>query len=177
MWDDFEDLGDQRKFYRIATIHWSDPEEWKPGDGNFKVPAGWAGQGGIYAITRRHWRQANREQIAYIGKAINFSKRLIMRHNHFDIVRRAGPTMVSCGRIKFQRIKSHTGHYLEIEDIVKFAVWDHLENHQGFHSLPGFRKNASAPKIMQPWIIENTGYRFERQMPRKIVYPAIAIKI
>uniref|UniRef100_UPI0019532E51 hypothetical protein n=1 Tax=Stenotrophomonas maltophilia TaxID=40324 RepID=UPI0019532E51 len=65
MWDDFEDLGDQRKFYRKATIDWSTPRTWNPKDREFDVPEGWAGFGGIYAMIRRHGRQLDGQRIAY----------------------------------------------------------------------------------------------------------------
>jgi hypothetical protein len=112
-------------------------------------------------------------RIAYIGKAIAFEDRLINTHNHFDIIQRRGPTLVSCGRIAFERVRSRVGYYLEIEDIVKFAVHEWLENSQGFESLPGFRKGQ--PRAMAPWVIANEGYRFDGHMPRRIVYPAFAV--
>lgn len=113
-------------------------------------------------------------RLAYIGKALNFNKRLTSKHNHFDIIERRGDTSVSCGRIAFDRVQSNKGYYLEIEDIVKFCVYDWLENKQGFESLPGFRK--SQPRSMMPWVIVNKGYRFGGIMPRRIVYPSIGVE-
>lgn len=163
-----------RAYYRIATITWSKPLIWDPNERCFPVPSGWAGFGGVYAFTRNHWRQQGKARIAYVGKAISFTNRLINTHNHFDIVKRRGDTSVSCGRIAFERVRSRTGYYLEIEDIIKFAVWPHLENTQGFESLPGFR--AGQPKAMMPWVILNEGYLFGGIMPRRIVYPAVGIE-
>ncbi|PBC21284.1 MULTISPECIES: hypothetical protein [unclassified Mesorhizobium] len=163
-----------RAYYRLATITWSEPLVWHPDDRSFPVPVGWAGHGGVYAFTRKHWRQQGRARIAYIGKAISFKGRLINTHDHFDIVKRRGDTMVSCGRIAFERVRSRPGYYLEIEDIIKFAVYAHLENTQGFESLPGFR--ISKPTAMVPWVITNEGHRFGGIMPRRIVYPAIGIE-
>lgn len=161
-----------RKYYRLATITWSPPREWKASQPCFAVPEGWAGHGGVYTFIRDHAHQS-KKQIAYVGKALSFRDRLTNQHNHFDIIERKGATLVSCGRIAFQRIRSHPGHYLEIEELVKFAVWEWLENTQGFESLPGFRKQQ--PRAMVPWVITNEGYRFDRLMPKRIVYPAIGV--
>src|SRR5215213_2927632 len=93
--DDPEDVGGYsgRNYYRLATITWSRPRRWDPAE-DFKVPAGWAGHGGIYAFIRSHWRQ-HQNQIAYIGKAVDFQGRLRKRHQHFDIVKRQGMCSVS----------------------------------------------------------------------------------
>ena len=82
--------------------------------------------------------------------------------------------MVSCGRIAFQRVRSRTGYFLEIEDIVKFAVYQHLENVQGFESLPGFRSTSTGPMV--PWLIKNEGHSFGGVMPKRIVYPAFGVE-
>ncbi len=176
LWDDPDEIsGDGgRKYYRRATITWSVPRKWDPAEREFNVPPKWSGQGGIYAFIRSHWRQTDSIRLSYIGKALNFNKRLTNRHNHFDIVERRGDTSVSCGRIAFERVRSHQGYYLEIEDIVKFCVYDWLENKQGFESLPGFRK--SQPRAMMPWVVENKGYRFGGIMPRRIAYPSIGVE-
>lgn len=163
-----------RSYYRLATITWSDPEVWDPGVRRFPVPAGWAGHGGVYAFTRRHWAQTGKPRIAYIGKAKSFTGRLTDAHNHFDIIERRGETLVSCGRIAFERVRSRVGYYLEIEDIIKFAVHDYLENSQGFESLPGFRATQSRP--MTPWVITNGGHSFGGVMPKRIVYPALGVE-
>lgn len=175
LWEDLRDISGSsgRKYYRLATITWSDPEVWNPSDRVFPVPIGWRGHGGIYAFTRKHWRQRDKMRIAYIGKALDFTKRLTSAHNHFNIVERRGDTAISCGRIAFDRVRSHPGYYIEIEDIVKFAVRDHLANKQGFESLPGFRPTSP---IMMPWFIVNEGYSFGGIMPRRIAYPAIAVQ-
>ena len=163
-----------KAYYRLATITWSEPAVWNPSERCYSVPDGWAGHGGIYAFTRKHWLQSGKPKIAYIGKAKNFTDRLTNTHNHFGIVKRRGDTMVSCGRIAFDRVKSRVGFYLEIEDIVKFAVCDHLENSQGFESLPGFRASQTRPMV--PWVITNQGHLFGGMMPRRIVYPTIAVE-
>lgn len=174
-WDDPEDIAgfSGRKYYRIATINWSRPRIWRPDEPRFRVPDGWAGQGGIYAFIRSHWKQTDSLRISYVGKANSFSKRLTNRHQHFDLVEKLGDTKVSCGRVSFSRIRSHVGHYLELEDVIKFCVHDHLENSQGFETLPGFRKDQ--PRAMIPWLILNEGYRFGGLMPRRIAYPWIAV--
>lgn len=120
------------------------------------------------------WRQQGRPRIAYIGKAKSFTQRLTNTHNHFDIVERRGDTLFSCLRIAFDWLQSRTGYYLEIEDIVKFAVYDYMENKQGFETLPGFR--AGQPKAMVPWLITNEGHLFGGIMPRGIVYPTLAVE-
>lgn len=162
-----------RNYYRLATITWSQPEIWEPQDRCFPVPQGWSGHGGVYAFIRHHGNQTGKPPIAYIGKANRFEKRLTNSHNHFDIIERRGDTSVSCGRIRFERIRARAAYYEEIEDIIKFAVYDQLENSKGFESLPGFRK--SQPRVLVPWVITNEGYSFHRRMPKRIVYPAIAI--
>lgn len=177
LWDDVEDVGafsgSGAYLYRVAVITWSRPRIWVPGE-DFSVPDGWAGHGGIYAMLRSHGHQADSRRIAYIGKAISFSKRLTTRHQHYDIVERRGKTELSCGRIRFERVRSRTGFYEEIEDVVKYAVFPYLENHKGFQSLPGFR--PTQPRVPAPWVIKNEGYRFGGRMPRRIVYPAIGIE-
>ncbi|GGL81405.1 hypothetical protein GCM10011392_40050 [Wenxinia marina] len=94
LWDDPEDISGNsgRKYYRQATINWSTPRLWESHEPNFNVPPSWRGQGGIYAFIRSHWRQNDDMRIAYIGKAINFNKRLTKAHNHFGIVGRRGNT-------------------------------------------------------------------------------------
>ncbi|MET4685131.1 hypothetical protein, partial [Brevundimonas faecalis] len=77
-------------------------------------------------------------------------------------------------RVRFERVQARPAYYLELEDVVKFAVHDHLENVQGFSSLPGFRK--SQPRVMLPWVVINEGYRFNGRMPRRILYPSIGIE-
>lgn len=176
LWGDLEHIrgdGTRGYYYRVATITWSRPRIWSPEEDQFEVPQGWSGLGGVYAFLRQHWRQEGGKRIAYIGKAINFNTRLTSRHNHFDIIQRRGNTYVSCGRIAFERIRSRPAFYLEIEDVIKFAVWHHLENDQGFHSLPGFR--TTQPKVMVPWYVKNEGYRFNNTMPKRIAYPSIGV--
>lgn len=172
--DDPEEVGgyNGRKYYRLATITWSPPREWRKDERCFDVPNGWAGHGGVYAFIRNHKKQ-KQKQIAYVGKAISFQKRLINTHDHFDIIERPGETLVSCGRIAFERIRSHVGYYLEIEELIKFSVLPWIENVQGLESLPGFRKTQA--RAMVPWVITNEGYRFGRMMPKRIVYPSIGI--
>lgn len=176
LWDDVHDVSGNsgRKYYRLATITWSEPKVWDPAERCFPVPAGWASQGGIYAFVRHHWRQEGKPRIAYIGKAKSFTGRLINTHDHFDIIKRRGSTLVSCGRIAFSRLHSRVGYYVEIEDIVKFAVHNYLENTQGFESLPGFR--AASRKVMMPWVITNQGHSFGGVMPKRIVYPSIGLE-
>jgi hypothetical protein len=177
LWEDPDEVSGRssgRKYYRKATITWSQPRIWDSNDESFDVPPSWRGHGGIYIFMREHWRQNDDMRIAYVGKANNFSKRLNSRHNHFDIIRRRGRTTVSCGRIAFERVQSRKGFYLEIEDIIKFCVYERLENKQGFESLPGFR--SSQPRSMLPWVIVNKGYRFKSFMPRRIVYPSIGVE-
>jgi hypothetical protein len=179
LWDDPEEISgyNGRRYFRVATITWSKPRVWHPDDPSFRVPEGWAGHGGIYAFIRSHWSQSEENRIAYIGKANSFSKRLTRRHQHFDLVSKRGQTAVSCGRVAFTRLqneKASSGHYLEIEDIVKFVLHEHLENTQGFESLPGFRRGQ--PRAMNPWVIINKGHRFGGQMPRRIMYPWIGVE-
>lgn len=175
-WEDPEDISgfNGRAYFRIATVTWSRPRRWQADEPVFNVPRGWAGEGGVYAFIRSHWSQHDPAQIAYIGKALNFSRRLTRAHNHFGIIERRGDTLVSCGRVAFSRIRSSPGHYLEIEDIIKFCIHNDLENKQGFESLPGFRKGQ--PHAMTPWLIINKGHRFGGKMPRRIVYPWIGVE-
>jgi len=177
LWDDLEAVRGRstgRAFlYRVAVITWSRPRLWSPGE-DFDVPDGWAGHGGLYAMLRSHGHQADPRRIAYVGKALSFSRRLNQRHQHYDIVERRGRTEVSCGRVRYERIKAHNGYYLELEDIVKYAVHTHLENYQGFETLPGFR--ASQPRVPAPWVILNEGFRFGGRMPKRIVYPTIGVE-
>lgn len=147
---------------------------WTPGT-DFAVPEGWAGHGGIYAMLRSHRSQSDPRRIAYIGKALSFSRRLNRRHQHYEIVKRRGKTEVSLGRIRYERVGTARDAYLlEIEDVVKYAVHLYLENHQGFETLPGFR--PTQPRVPAPWLILNEGFRFGRRMPRRIAYPAIGIE-
>jgi hypothetical protein len=177
LWDDPTDIAADNgsKFYRLATVTWSKPIEWKPTQSSFPVPEGWAGHGGVYAFIRDHGNQADGKRILYLGKAKSFKKRLTNRHGKFNLVKKRGKTYVSCGRIAFKRIKSRPGYYDQIEDIIKFAIYEHLENWQGFQSLPGFRKSQS--RAMIPWVIVNEGYRFRGKMPHRIVYPSIALHL
>jgi hypothetical protein len=141
---------------------------------NFKFPQDGLGAVAYMHFLRDHKNQENGRRIAYIGKAINFNTRLRSNHNHFDLVERKGKTLVSCGRIAFERIRHRDIYYEQIEDVIKFCVWKNLENDKGFHSLPGFRK--SQPDVMVPWFIKNEGYRFSGLMPRQVAYPSIAIE-
>ncbi len=176
LWDDVETITglSNRYYYRVAVITWSRPKVWDPAAGDFPVPVGWSGHGGLYAMLRSHWLQTEARRIAYIGKALSFENRLTQSHDHFSIVARRGKTEISCGRVRFERVRARKGYYLELEDVVKFSVCSHLENTQGFSSLPGFRN--SQPRAMRPWVIRNEGYRFGGVMPRRIVYPAIGVE-
>lgn len=175
LWDDPQDISGSsgRNYYKRATITWSIPRLWLSSEREFRVPPSWSGRGGIYVFIRSHWKQKEPLRIAYVGKALNFNKRLTNTHNHFDIVERPGNTTVSCGRTAFSG-KAHPGHYIEIEDIVKFCIHNWLENKQGFESLPGFR--TAQPRPMTPWLIINKGYRLGGLMPRRIVYPAFGVE-
>lgn len=88
-----------------------------------------------------------------------------------ELVDRRGPTLVCLGRVRFDRCASTRAHLEEIEQIVTWAVWENIWNTRGMETLPGFRKGQK----YKPWVIINEGYRFNRQMPRKIAYPAFAI--
>lgn len=177
LWDDLQEVRGRStgraSLYKLAVITWSRPRVWTPGT-DFQVPDGWAGQGGIYAMLRSHGHQTDPRRIAYVGKAASFSKRLRRAHQHYDIVERRGKTEVSCGRVRYERIKARDAYYLELEDIVKYAVHSHLENYQGFETLPGFRRTQ--PRVPAPWLILNEGFRFSGRMPKRIAYPAIGIE-
>ncbi len=176
LWDDPEEISGPsgRLYYRRAVLTWSVPRLWRADEPEFDVPPSWRGRGGVYVFIRSHWRQAEDMRFAYVGKAIDFGRRLTSAHDHFDIVERRGDTAVSCGRVAFEGVRSHPGHLLEIEDVLKFCLHERLENKQGFESLPGFRK--SQPRAMTPWVIRNRGFRFQGRMPRRIVYPSIAVE-
>lgn len=162
-----------RKFYRLATITWSRPRWWDPAE-DFEVPQGWAGHGGIYAFIRHHGNQLNGPEVAYVGKANRFEKRLVKRHQHFDIVRRRGGTKVTCGRIAFERIRASASYYTEIEGLIILCLWQNLENTQCLESLPGFR-TANPARAMKPWVITNERYLFGGRLPKRIAYPAIVV--
>ncbi|MDF1730248.1 MAG: hypothetical protein P1U49_02025 [Minwuia sp.] len=161
-----------RYFYRLARITWSRPTVWRPENARPPIPQEWAEQGGIYCLLRDHHAQKVRRRIAYVGKAISFRKRLTRNHHMFEhLVNKQGDTLVSLGRIRFERIQSSPGYYEEIEQIVAWTVWHHLENGAGLETVPGFRGQMGRP--FAPWVIINEGYRFNGQMPRRLVYPAI----
>lgn len=80
-------------------------------------------------------------------------------------------TLVSMGRIRFERVRSHPGYYEEIEQIVAWTVWWDLENYAGLETVPGFR--GAHGRLFAPWVITNQGYRFNGRMPKRIFYPAI----
>lgn len=161
-------------YHRKAIITWSEPVLWARKSSSPEIPDGWTGHGGVYAFLRDHNGQPDPNRISYIGKAVSFEARLNKRHPMYEVlVDKNGDTNVSLGRIRFERIHSRTAYYPEIEEIIAWAVWPYLHNCQGFESLPGFRGANGRP--FKPWIIENNGYRFGRQMPRLIAYPSIAI--
>ena len=85
-----------------------------------------------------------------------------------------GDTLVSLGRIRFERVSAHLGYYEEIEQIVAWTVWRHLENQAVIEKVPGFRGKHGRP--FAPWVITNHGYRFNGRMPKRIVYRAIGIE-
>lgn len=164
----------QRYLYRLAVITWSRPVVWHPSKARPAIAEGWAGRGGLYTLLRDHHAQKARRRIAYVGKALSFSNRLNRQHHMFDhLVDKPGDTLVSCGRVRFERIRAHPGYYGELEEIVAWTVWQHLENYAGMGSIPGFRGPETYPFLS--WVIRNEGYRFNGAMPRRIVYPLIGI--
>lgn len=165
-----------RYYYRLAEITWSRPTLWHPDDAGPAIRPGWQGHGGLYIILRDHHAQNERRRMAYVGKALSFSNRLNRRHHMFDhLVNLRGDTLVSMGRIRFERVRSHAGYYEEIEQIVAWSVWQDLENYAGMETVPGFRGTDGRP--FAPWVITNAGYRFNGRMPKRIVYPAIGISM
>ena len=119
---------------------------------NFSVPPQWSGYGGVYILMRAHKLQTDPIKIMYVGKANNFNRRLTARHHAGGpLTKMRGDTLVSCGRVRFERIRSRSAYYLELEDIIKFTVYYDLKNIQGFESLPGFRGETGRPQ--KPWVI------------------------
>lgn len=163
-----------RYYYRQATITWSRPVIWHPLDARPELPDGWAGHGGLYTILRDHHAQNDRRRIAYVGKALSFARRLNRQHHMFSrLVEKPGDTLVSLGRVRFDRLRAHPGYYEELEQIVAWTVWQHLENYAGMSSVPGFRGEQTYAFV--PWVILNDGYRFNGGMPRRIAYPVIGV--
>jgi hypothetical protein len=174
LWDNPESIVSNRTYlYRKAIITWSRPKKWPSGDENFSVPSQWSGYGGLYILMRAHKLQSDPIKIMYVGKANNFNKRLTTRHHAANSLRDIkGDTLVSCGRVRFERIRSRSAYYVELEDIIKFTVYYYLKNVQGFQSLPGFRGETGRP--LKPWVIINEGFRFHRLLPKRIAYPVLA---
>jgi hypothetical protein len=163
LWKNPECIG----YYSIARIKWSPYKIWTPNT-NFDIPDHYYDKSGLYMLIRDHRRQYEPNKIAYIGKTNHFGKRLTTRHHMHDIlVARPGATKVSCGIVGFEWARNDTKNLLQIEDIIKFSIWEYLENTQGFCTLPGFRYRS-----IRPWIIGNSGWR--GKIPRRIIYPAFA---
>lgn len=160
-----------RFLYRLAILTWSQPIPWEPESRIPMIPGAWAGHGGLYAIIRDHHSQSRPKRIAYIGVAESFSDRLDAKHHMYPkLVERRGSTFISLGRVRFERCASTRKHLEEIEQIVTWATWEHVWNERGMETLPGFRSGQE----FKPWVIVNDGYRFHRQMPKRIAYPAFA---
>jgi hypothetical protein len=161
------------RYYRRAVITWSPPKAWVKGERFFSVPAQWAAYG-VYAFLRDHKNQTTPNEIAYIGKALKFKSRLTDTHHMYNgLVLKSGVTKVCCGRIRFEGVHARPGYYEEIEDILKWVLWSRIHNSQGLESLPGFRGANGRP--FKPWVLTNEGYRFNRQVPKRIAYPSIAV--
>lgn len=158
-----------QKYYKLATITWSRPRTWNRGE-DFDVPRNWAGHGGVYAFEKII---KNEHKVVYVGKANKFEGRLNKRHSHYDLIEGYGRTTVTCGRIAFARIASNEAYYNEIEDILILTLWPHIHNVRSLSSLPGFR--GSQTRVLKPWVITNEVYRFGGRLPKRIVYPAIAV--
>ena len=163
LWDSPENLG----YYKIANIQWSKPRKWNPGE-DFNVPDDYYGYPGLYMFIRDHGSQSEKNKIVYIGKTVKFESRLNKNHHKYSLVEKRGITKISCGWIDFGGVRFHEDYLLQIEDIIKFSVWENIENIQGFSSLPGFRSSQQEP--LKPWLIYNENFR--GKLPKMICYPS-----
>lgn len=162
LWDDPQ----TSDLYWQATIEWSKPRVWLK-DEDFEVPQSCQGRPGLYRFIQSHQKMSERGRTVYIGKASRLEGRL--RKYHFRRPR-YGKVKVSCGLIDFHGRHYKAEHLGQIEDIIKFYIWDYLRNEKGFLSLPGFRANQR--HAYRGWAITNSGSRGE--LPRMLCYPAFA---
>lgn len=161
LWDD----PSESTLYWKATIQWTKPRTWWPGE-NFRVADNISGCPGLYRFTQHHGKLP-KPRTVYIGATEAMAQRLTKNHHKKP---RYGTAKVSCGVVDFNGRHFKRHHLLQIEDILKFYVWDIVRNERGFDSLPGFRANQKF--VHRGWHISNRGFRGE--LPAELCYPTFA---
>ena len=169
--------GDSLIFSNI-TLNWHEPIEWKKDANRPEWPQGENLQRmGFYALLKDDGRKRQTNEITYIGVAESLHHRLYApRHPKVGaLVKAAGRSRLAYalmgggGAHKESRLK-------EVEDILIWTFWSSIENKAGLATMPSMRPTSGkGAKRSRPWIINNTGYGFDRQMPKTIVYPWILL--
>jgi len=157
--------------FQLVRLNWVGPIEWENGD---KRPFD-HNEPCLYILQREHANAQQQMRIVYVGLTINPQGRFINHPTASDILGRRGKTFLSYAAVDFvtgrNREARTKGTLEQIEHLMIWALWPHLENDRKMFTLPGMGANGGTA-----WQIQNGGYRFQGQMPREIVYPWMLVK-
>jgi hypothetical protein len=169
-----DDLG----VFSVATINWTQPEEWDE-QGHPPLQAA-ERQDALYVLVREHGRSAQKNIIRYVGMTTALSARFNNHDCANELRAKRGQTLLSVGNVTFSGSKprwSSSNAKLALRQIEHILIWalpPPLLNKQGQYVLPLLSgRNIAQAK---PWIIKNTGHRFHGRMPLEIVFPWLLIK-
>jgi len=164
-----------RQLYKPVTIDWSRPRKLEK-SGKIVFEEEFTEPGYLYALVRNHGRSNWRDVIQYIGITNNLDSRF-SNHPKVDEIRAIrGNVALSIGKIDFGTYRTAIGSgnrraIEELEHILIWTLWEDLWNDKKQSTLPGMGKHPG-----RAWDITNEGYKFSGRMPRRILYPWIAVE-
>lgn len=157
--------------FKAVELEWSKPVTWEKSENKPVCPADEC----LYIITHDHGNARTKDRIVYVGLTTNPSSRFYKHDKAIEIRDRPGKTQVSFATFNFIRgknkIERKKAALEEIEHLLIWTLWHHLENERKVYTLPGMGTNGG-----DAWQITNAGHRFHGQMPQEIVYPWMLTK-
>ncbi|WP_299640264.1 hypothetical protein [Devosia sp.] len=156
--------------FQTVELNWSKPKLWEKGFGapvDHDEPC-------LYLLQRDHPSSTRSMRIVYVGLTVSPKTRFLNHPTANRIVGMRGSTFLSYAVVRFtgRNRETREKYTLEqVEHLLIWALWNELENEKKMFTLPGMGVNGGTA-----WQILNSGYRFQGQMPKEIVYPWMVIK-
>ncbi len=158
--------------YKRAELNWTTPTVWHRADA---TPTFETYEPCLYALVRSHGNMTSPPHIEYVGLTTSPANRFGNHPTAREIVERPGVVKFTYAPIDFVRGRDRLpriGEALEeIEHLLIWAVWEHLQNQRKLYTLPGMGQNGG-----NAWHIVNSGYRFSGRMPKEIIFPWMLVK-
>lgn len=170
------ETGDPRPYYKKVTVNWSEPIRVRK-DGPVPLEEReYRKNGYFYVLMKDHGNQSVRDKILYVGITNKLKVRFYNHPKFWEIISKNSHVYFCVGEPDFHGYRTAENYknrqaIEEIEHIYIWTLFPYLENYQKFQSFPGMSKAGA-----RAWMIENKGYSFSGNMPKKIVYPWAGVR-